>query len=265
MGCELSGSCHRIYRFTIYVLSRADAERVYRTGIKRGARPVEGMKTAYQEFKNRPPLPSSSWRPTPSSKPPHPIRRNPLKNHLPVPTQPTTSSPEHNRYAVMLAPPAPGKRRERLRFDLSLLFTPEGVEFSGPEVRARSLGLLGKKWGPLPSATSKSTVRVKFDDDGKSNSMAPRDTTGMRRKSNMNREPTVTINTKEALADVFGMYNSPDKTVLRLDKVAGSKHAPVKKVEPVTPGLKSANVLLPTTTPVQSMSENANVPKTPGK
>ena len=25
-------------------------------------------------------------------------------------------------------------------------------------------------------------------------------------------EPTVTINTKEALDDVFGMYNSPEKT-----------------------------------------------------
>lgn len=44
-------------------------------------------------------------------------------------------------------------------------------------------------------------------------------------------EPTVTINTKEALADVFGMYNSPEKTKI----IPGSKHAPVKKIEPVTP------------------------------
>jgi hypothetical protein len=45
-------------------------------------------------------------------------------------------------------------------------------------------------------------------------------------------EPTVTINTKEALQDVFGMYNSPEKTT----KIySGSKHAPTKRVEPMTP------------------------------
>lgn len=251
----------------VFVVSRSDAERVYRTGIKRGARPVERLKTMYHNFQNRPFSATSSSIPL-HSKAPHPIRSNPLKNHLPVsagPTQLSTHSPDHNRYAVMLAPPAPGKRRERLRFNLSLLFTPEGIEYSGPEARARSLGLLGKKWGPLPSSTSKTTVRVKLNDDGKSNSTAPRDNAGMRRKSTMNREPTVTINTKEALADVFGMYNSPDKTMLTFDKVAGSKHAPVKKVEPVTPGLKFSHVALPTTTPVQSVNENKDVPKTPGK
>jgi checkpoint serine/threonine-protein kinase len=91
------------------------------------------------------------------------------------------------------------------------------------------------------------------------------DNVGMRRKSTMHREPTVTINTKEALDDVFGMYNSPDKTVLRLEKVAGSKHAPVKKVDPVTPGVKSANEALPTTTPIQLVNENEDIPKTPGE
>lgn len=47
-------------------------------------------------------------------------------------------------------------------------------------------------------------------------------------------EPTVTINTKEALKDVFGMYNSPDKTTM-LSSSIGSKHSLVRKVEPVTP------------------------------
>jgi len=49
-------------------------------------------------------------------------------------------------------------------------------------------------------------------------------------------EPTVTINTKEALADVFGMYNSPEK-MMRLAGVPGSKHVPLKKVEAVRPWL----------------------------
>ena len=47
-------------------------------------------------------------------------------------------------------------------------------------------------------------------------------------------EPTVTLNTKEALKAVFGMYNSPDKTMKFTDKALGSKHAPVKKVDPIT-------------------------------
>lgn len=44
-------------------------------------------------------------------------------------------------------------------------------------------------------------------------------------------EPTVTINTKEALKDVFGMYNSPEKSVKMAN--VGSKYAPVKKLEPL--------------------------------
>ena len=47
-------------------------------------------------------------------------------------------------------------------------------------------------------------------------------------------EPTVTLATKEALADVFGMYNSPEKS-MRFGAALGSKHAPVRRVEPVTP------------------------------
>lgn len=64
-------------------------------------------------------------------------------------------------------------------------------------------------------------------------------------------EPTVTINTKEALADVFGMYNSPDKTKV----FPGSKHAPVKKIEPVTP-------IVPPRLTFARENENANA-KTP--
>lgn len=121
---------------------------------------------------------------------------------------------------------------------MGLLFTEEGVEYSIQEARARSMGLLGKKWGPPPpselarssvsTASSSSTALVDFNDDGRK---------GPRMKSSSRRsllaEPTVTINTKEALADVFGMYNSPDKTSKLA--VPGSKHAPVKKIEPVTP------------------------------
>lgn len=99
-----------------------------------------------------------------------------------------------------------------------------------PEARARSMGLFGKKWGP-PSAfelsrADASTMLVNFDDDGAKNTRNYRNLAGG--------EPTVTINTKAALADVFGMYNSPEKST-RLPTMRGTKHAPVHAVGPVSP------------------------------
>lgn len=73
----------------------------------------------------------------------------------------------------------------------------------------------------------------------------------------MRGEPTVTINTKEALADVFGMYNSPDKTI-KVER-PGSKHAPVKKIEPATP----APIIKQLSKELVS-NENAPIAKTPG-
>lgn len=133
----------------------------------------------------------------------------------------------------MLGPPAAGRRPEKLRLGLNLLFTEEGGEYSMPEARARSMGLLGKRWGlPPASETSRanlSTMRVNFNDDGTKNT---RNYTAQR--SLAGGEPTVTINTKAALADVFGMYNSPEKST-RLPSMPGTKHAPVHAVERVTP------------------------------
>jgi checkpoint serine/threonine-protein kinase len=153
----------------------------------------------------------------------------------------------------MLAPPVPGRRPEKLRFNLSLLFTEDGVEYSIAEVRARSIGLLNKKWGPPPPLEARESVRVNFNDDG------ARSTQNMgygKRKSIVTvGEPTVTINTKEALADVFGMYNSPDKTVKRM--MPGSKHAPVKRIEPMTPAPRQDS-------PPVHVENNENA-KTPGK
>lgn len=156
----------------------------------------------------------------------------------------------------MLAPPAPGKRPEKLRFNFSLLFTDDGVEYCIQEARARSMGLLGKKWGPPPASEfggagpSSLSVPVDFNDDGQRSTRLT--AVGGRRKSVMGgAEPTVTINTKEALADVFGMYNSPEKTS-RLAAL-GSKHAPLKRVEPVTPVVARGSALNPEDeNPIQS-------------
>ncbi|KIJ14323.1 hypothetical protein PAXINDRAFT_163480 [Paxillus involutus ATCC 200175] len=207
IGC-VYGLLWEEYAFALEKEGRhTDADKMFRTGIARSARPVERLKKRYRDFQSRPS----------SSKP---------------------KSTSFQPYAPMLAPPAPGRRPEKLRFNLSLLFTPSGVEYSAQEARARSMGLLGKKWGPPPASElrgSSGAVRVNFNDDGsRSTQNMGATASGTRRKSvNMvgASEPTVTINTKEALADVFGMYNSPDKTVKRA--VPGSKHAPVRKIEPI--------------------------------
>ena len=171
------------------------------------------------------------------------LRKNPLKNYplprskavrfngenaaasssrsAPPPAGPPpiiSSEAEFNqdRLANIRAAPAPGRRPEKLRFDLSLLLTDDNVEYCIQEARARSKGLLGKKWGPPPEVNEAS---------GSNN---------RRGRAPAYAEPTVTLATKEALADVFGMYNSPERT-MKYGAIAGSKHAPVKKVEPMTP------------------------------
>ncbi|XP_006459521.1 hypothetical protein AGABI2DRAFT_201858 [Agaricus bisporus var. bisporus H97] len=227
---------------------KQDADTIYRRGIKKQVRPVELLKEKYKEFLARVgPISSATSSSKATSKPPSSKehtdgtqrKTSSKKEASNAPSGTSKSSPSSSanifsttstaasRYAVMMAPPPPGKRLEKLMFDLSLLFS-DGQEYSIQEARARSMGLLGKKWGPPPASEMPlSAAPVDFNDDGSKKMKHPN-----RKKSLMGgAEPTVTINTKEALADVFGMYNSPEKTKI----FPGSKHAPVKKVEPVTP------------------------------
>ncbi|PFH52982.1 hypothetical protein AMATHDRAFT_1710 [Amanita thiersii Skay4041] len=211
---------------------RTEADAIYCKGISCNARPLERLKTRYRDFQNRKgssaPSASSSATIASSSKSQHPST---------VVALTSVNSTAQQRYAIMLAPPAPGKRPEKLCFNLSLLFN-DGVEYSIQEARAKSMGLLGKKWAPLqtsnqpPFSSSSSVSFAQSDETQKSTRFGG----ASKRKSLMYggaSEPTVTINTKEALADVLGMYNSPDKT--RSIGLPGSKHAPLKKVEPITP------------------------------
>ncbi|KAF4571120.1 hypothetical protein EYR36_008448 [Pleurotus pulmonarius] len=184
----------------------SDADLIYRKGIKQQARPVEKLKSLYRDFKARCSVPTKPQSPKQSTSSPH---------------------------AHMLAPPGPGHRQEKLRFSLPLLFTEGGIEYSIQEARARSMGLLGKKWGPpdhLARSTSASHDSSDSDDGGRSTARkhATRRSLGLGLSMP---EPTVTINTKEALADVFGMYNSPDKTVTTTFLRPGGKYAPVKRFD----------------------------------
>ncbi|TFK28122.1 hypothetical protein FA15DRAFT_634336 [Coprinopsis marcescibilis] len=249
---------------------RAEAEKVYLLGIERQVRPLERLKTRYGEFQARAAaaaaaVPSgSSGRPGSSRPIPSGSRSASLTSI--VSSVPSTTSANlvsfnstaASRYALMLEPAPPGKRPEKLRFNMGLLFTDDGVEYSIQEARARSMGLLGKKWGPPPASelhsynsslsSSASSAPVDFNDDGLKSTRAM----GARRRSMLGgAEPTVTINTKEALADVFGMYNSPDRT----SKITmpGSKHAPLRKIEPATPLLPPRNLFA-------KENENAKTP-----
>ncbi|KAJ7158765.1 hypothetical protein C8R46DRAFT_1110203 [Mycena filopes] len=213
----------------------AEAETVYRKGIKRHARPLERLKIRYREFKGRSASSDPDTTPTQIST----VAQSSSSSSLV--TNASLATTAESRYAQIFAPPAPGKRPEQRQFDLSLLFSDK--EYCIEEARARSIGLYGKKWpappppAPFPSlgqstvssssSSSLSSVKVNFnDDDGRSSSRMG----AVRRRSMMGgAEPTVTINTKEALADVFGMFNSPEKTA-KLAAIV--KH---KKIEPATP------------------------------
>ena len=229
--------------------SQSEADKIYRLGIERRARPFEKLKKLYQHFQERSAsaaasIPTSSGTAKVGTSSESKNRSSKQSSKAAVPA---------DSYSRMKGPPVAGKRRETLRLDLSLLMTEDGVEYSNAEARARSLGLLGKKWGPLSLPPQKpgqpqSKVPVNFNDDGQ--------TKATTRKSLGIREPTVTINTKEALADGFGMFNSPEKTI-RSRQTPGSKHAPVKRVEPVTP------VTRPPQTPSYSDGRIAAI-KTPG-
>lgn len=210
---------------------------MYRKGIKRQVRPLERLKIRYREFKGRlASAPDPDRTPTQLS----PAVQSSASSSSSLVTNASLATTAEARYAHIFAPPPPGKRPEQPQFDLSLLFS-DNKEYCIEEARARSIGLYGKKWptppppAPFPSQTklgnsavssssSSSSVRVNFNDDGQGTSKM-----GARRRSIMGgAEPTVTINTKEALADVFGMFNSPEKTA----KLAAIV---VKKIEPGTP------------------------------
>ncbi|KAG6820948.1 hypothetical protein H0H93_009184 [Arthromyces matolae] len=221
-----------------------DVEVIYRQGIRRQARPFERLKKGFQEFQNR--ISTASADRPQRALPNRPISRGPsasssatsisTSQSLPNASTPlNTSGTAEHRYNVMLAPPDPGKRREHYRFDMSMLFTQAGGEFSIEEARARNMGLLGKKWPPplpdsfqstLDASSDSISMPVDFNDDGSKN------TTGGRRRSMFAAEPTVTINTRAALDDVFGMYNSPDRTTM-----LGSKYGPLRQVRPSAVGL----------------------------
>ncbi|KAH8822879.1 hypothetical protein DL96DRAFT_1619637 [Flagelloscypha sp. PMI_526] len=216
------------------------AKRVYRKGLRVGARPADRLKAKYAAFKARNPN---------------------LDDPPPAQPRPPSAGTRETRYAVMIEPPLPGKRREQFAFDMSLLWS-GGTEYSIQEARAHSLGLLGKTW-PIPpelAARKKQALEgseitptqhpvsvskpVDFNDDGHKASTR----TFRRRSSVATVEPTVTINTKEALAEVFDMFNtSPEKTrkLMSMKKVDASFATPGPSARPIVPPNTNENARTP--------------------
>jgi checkpoint serine/threonine-protein kinase len=228
--------------------SRVKADAVYKSGIARKARPTKGLQEHYDKFLSRGPVVNSASACTSGS------TASAAKAGS-SPTESGSDAAKHKRYAYIRAhlkgsgAPAPGKRAERFAYDFRKLYTLEGAEFSAEEARARSLGLYGKRWTPLESeppftpevagargaegdisldSSPPARVAVRFED-------GPRNPGGFTTSAPLGAEPTMTINTKEALADVMQMYNSPERTARFANKALGSKHAPLKRVEPFRP------------------------------
>jgi checkpoint serine/threonine-protein kinase len=136
-------------------------------------------------------------------------------------------------------------------FELSDLLSPSGVESSFEEVRLRKMGLLDKKWPPVEESQSRATSPVESvqtdDEHGQEEKIAVKfndqdENRGSARgfKPPLSRpifEPTVTLNTKAALADVYGMFNSPEKTRKLSAAMIQEVSVPELGAVPLTPSL----------------------------
>ncbi|KLO17203.1 hypothetical protein SCHPADRAFT_846870 [Schizopora paradoxa] len=288
------GTAHsQLYEECALVLEESgklrEAEDAFKIGLKKSKRAVDRLKNRYREFQDRVASGTTFKRSTDHKKDKAKdkdtlgaaLYRDPLRNFSDASSsssatkhtsQPQTSSTSQENRARPAPTSTTTKRGEKLHIDMKLL-EKDGIEMSIQEARAASLGLLNKQWAPPPP--EELTIRPTFYDsraaldcdDSPRTSLSNEDDLHTRHlRMNMRLsmagagEPTVTINTKEALRDVFGMYNSPDKTSL-LSSSIGSKHSLVRKVEPVTPAAVASR--RPTETP---RDENRPIhdAKTPG-
>lgn len=200
---------------------------------------------------NLAPLSSSS-----SKLPPVPILSKPF---------PSTSSSAKNKVTSLPAV----KANELLEVDLSLYTVADGTELNPAEQRTVRMGLSNKIWpappvhlllvAPSVSASSNQdtsrdlstgqsgrhremTASVNFSGEFTSHTS---NTRRSRASLTTNRDPTVTINTKEGLMDVYGFFNSPTKS-MKLEGIEESVRKPPK-----------------TALKMVDFSENAGVPPTP--
>ncbi|CAE7180943.1 unnamed protein product [Rhizoctonia solani] len=210
-----------------------------------------------------PPLGSSTSAPATSSSSSDPLPAWPK----PKPLKPLPSLPKRLRNPA----PGPGKKAEQICLPLARLQASGSSleEYSPDEARARALGLLGKKWAPPPVVLA---VPVRDDTErGRAN-----DGTGKVGKKDKERtmtmtmagEPTVTVNTRAALGDVFEMFNtSPGRNKGRTDRIEEEDEGEETLRPPLSMmQLSESQKAPPTPTPPKSAShksESSNRPPVP--
>lgn len=180
-----------------------------------------------------------------------------------------STSPAKNKLTSLPAV----KANEHLEIDLSLYTVADGTELNPAEQRTMRMGLSNKVWpappahlllaAPTLSASSnqdtsgdlstgnisgraerhrETTASVNFSGES---TLHTSNTRRSRASLTTNRDPTVTINTKEGLMDVYGFFNSPTKSM----KLEGIEESVRKRPKAA---LKTID-----------FSENAGVPPTP--
>lgn len=217
--------------------------------------------------------PLRNFQQQPLAPPPVPAAANLLgssNSKLPPATKlfPSTS-PAKNKVTSLPAV----KANELLEIDLSLYTVADGTEVNPAEQRTTRMGLSNKVWpappahlllaAPTLSASSNQdtsgdlstgnvsgragrhremTASINFSGESTSHTS---NTRRSRPSLTTNRDPTVTINTKEGLMDVYGFFNSPTKS-MKLEGIEESVRKPPK-----------------TALKLVDFSENAGVPPTP--
>jgi hypothetical protein len=217
--------------------------------------------------------PLRNFQQQPLAPPPVPDAANLATSKLPLASTsskpfPSTSPSAKNKVTSLPAV----KANELLEIDLSLYTVADGTELNPAEQRTVRMGLSNKTW-PAPPAhvlLAAPTLNASSNQDtsadlsignisgrtGRHKEMTasvnfsgePTHTSNTRRSRvslATNRDPTVTINTKEGLMDVYGFFNSPTKS-MKLEGIEESVRKPPKAA------LKTVD-----------SNENAGVPPTP--
>jgi len=146
-----------------------------------------------------------------------------------------------NPYPHALEPSGggPGRRAEKHVFDLKLLWA-NSHETCLAESRAKRLGLLGKQWPappppeeylvpPKPEPTPKLVRTLNIDDEWEPPAFD---------------EPTMTVNTKAALADVYGMFNVTETMSRIHERREMPPPPPPLPTIPATPVLSKENSVM---------------------
>lgn len=164
------------------------------------------------------------------------LKRDPLRNFHQADSPSNNKSKASNQSSQSAKPSSKSKSsksipstkpNEKLQINTSLLILADGTEIHPLELRARDFGVADKKWPPPTSEQTmdrnmshRTSIDQSLSENARHDDLEEQvDFEGTKPMTfgstfaTMTREATVTINTKAALMDVYGMYNSPTKSI----------------------------------------------------